>query len=160
MKEFAHSVIGIVIGTTFILSFLLFFFKILLIDSESAMTKKQLRRISPERVKMFEKYDSLGGNTLAIILLLVVVFSIFLGVFSLIFPFSIVVILLGGLVWFEALAALKTDVYRRYGKFIGDHIFIYDKEGKIRWIANLLFWVSSIMLVLHFIALILIWGKF
>jgi hypothetical protein len=148
-----------VLAITFILSILLFCLKALLIDSDSAITKEQLRRISSERVKMFDKYDSFGGSTLALILLFIILFSIFLGVFGLIFPWSIFVILLGGIVWFEALASLNTGVYRRYGRYSGDCHFIYDKEGKLRWIANLLFRVSSIMLALHLISLMVIWAK-
>jgi hypothetical protein len=156
MKEFAQSVLAI----TFISSILLFCLKALLSDSESAMTKEGLRRISPERAKMFDKYDSLGASVLLLIFVFVIIFSIFLGVFSLIFPWSIGVVLLGGLVWIEALASLNTGVYRRYGRYSGDCHFIYDKEGKLRWIANLLFRVSSIILVFHLISLMLIWGKF
>ncbi len=160
MKYFAHGVLQI----TFILSVLLFCLKILLaeiflVDSVPAMTKNQLKNISSERIRMFDKYDSLGGNTLALILLFTIVFSMFLGVFSLIFPWSIFVVLLGGLVWFEALASLNTDVYRRYTRSYTDRLFIYDKEGKFRWIAYLLFRVSSIMLALHLISLMVIWAK-
>jgi hypothetical protein len=108
---------------------------------------------------MFDKYDSFGGSTLGLTLLFVVVFSAFLGVFGLIFPWSIGVLLFGGIVWFEALASLNTDVYRRYTKSSTDRLFIYDKAGKLRWIANLLFWISSIMLALHLISLMVIWAK-
>jgi hypothetical protein len=155
MKYFAHGVLQI----TFILSVLLFCLKVLLINSESAITKEQLKGITSERVKMFDKYDSFGGSALGLTLLFVVVFSTFLGIFGLIFPWSIGVLLFGGIVWFEALASLNTDVYRRYTESSTDRLFIYDKAGKLRWIANLLFWISSIMLALHLISLMVIWAK-
>jgi hypothetical protein len=116
------------------------------------MTKNQLMSINREHVKIFDKYDSAGGAILLVILLLVHVLSIFC-IFKLIFPFSVFVIALSGIVWFEALASLNTGVYRRYKRSFTDRLFIYDQEGKFRGISYFLFWGSSALLAIHFVAL-------